>query len=73
MLLPIQIHFQEETRFPAHAAVVAARSTWLRTELLRARERLQVRINFEFVFLYFSSSDTEQYDFLSSALFLHDR
>lgn len=32
---------QEETRFPAHAAVVAARSTWLRTQLLRARERLQ--------------------------------
>lgn len=68
-----EIHFQEETRFPAHAAVVAARSTWLRTQLLRARERLQVRINFVFVFLYFSSSDTEQYDFLSSALFLHDR
>ena len=67
-----EIHFQEETRFPAHAAVVAARSTWLRTQLLRARERLQVRINFVFVFLYFSSSDTEQYDFLSSALFLHD-
>lgn len=68
-----EIHFQEETRFPAHAAVVAARSTWLRTQLLRARERLQVRINFVFVFLYFSSSDKEQYDFLSSALFLHDR
>ncbi|XP_073257137.1 leucine-zipper-like transcriptional regulator 1 isoform X1 [Porites lutea] len=32
---------QEETRFPAHAAVVAARSTWLRAQLLRARERLQ--------------------------------
>ena len=73
MLLSIQIHFQEEIRFPAHAAVVAARSTWLRTQLLRARERLQVRINFVFVFLYFSSSDKEQYDFLSSALFLHDR
>ena len=68
-----EINFQEETRFPAHAAVVAARSTWLRTQLLRARERLQVRINFVLVFLYFSSSDKEQYDFLSSALFLRDR
>ena len=68
-----EIHFQEDTRFPAHAAVVAARSPLLRTQLLRARERLQVRINFVLVLLHFSSSDTEWCDFLSSALFLHDR
>ncbi|KAJ7387099.1 Kelch motif [Desmophyllum pertusum] len=32
---------EEGTRFPAHAAFVAARSPWLRTQLLRARETLQ--------------------------------
>lgn len=34
---------QEETQFPAHAAFVAARSPWLRKQLLRAREKLKVR------------------------------
>ena len=37
------MYLQEETRFPSHAAFVAARSPWLRTQLLRARERSQVR------------------------------
>jgi len=34
---------EEETRFPSHAAFVAARSPWLRTQLLRARERSSQR------------------------------
>ncbi|KAK2574175.1 Leucine-zipper-like transcriptional regulator 1 [Acropora cervicornis] len=35
---------EEGTCFPAHAAFVSARSPWLRTQLLRAREKCQLEI-----------------------------